>query len=114
VRIDHIAIWTEDRERLACFYQCYFGATVGDKYTNASKGFESRFLYFNAGPSLEIMCTAAFSPVKYEAGAQRMGVKWRLELSRPSAPCASRLTVALTLSAYCFVTHLLQFVVLAN
>jgi len=73
VKLEHIAIWTQDIERLASFYHTYFGATAGDKYTNAAKGFESRFLKFDAGTRLQIMCTTAFSPVKYEPGAQRMG-----------------------------------------
>jgi lactoylglutathione lyase len=74
VRIEHIAIWTQDIERLASFYRTYFGAAVADKYTNASKGFESRFLRFEAGARLEVMCMAMLSPVKYPPGAQRMGV----------------------------------------
>jgi lactoylglutathione lyase len=74
MRIEHIAFWTEDLERLAAFYQHYFGATVGDKYVNAAKGFESRFVSFGAGARLEIMRTTTLAPVRYEAGAQRMGL----------------------------------------
>jgi lactoylglutathione lyase len=74
MRIEHIAFWTEDLERLAAFYQHYFGATVGDKYVNAAKGFESRFVSFEAGARLEIMRTTTLAPVRYEAGAQRMGL----------------------------------------
>jgi lactoylglutathione lyase len=74
MRIEHVAFWTEDLERLAAFYQRYFGATVGDKYVNAAKGFESRFVSFEAGARLEIMRTTALAPVRYDAGAQRMGL----------------------------------------
>lgn len=74
MRIEHVALWTEDLERLAGFYQRYFGATVGDRYVNAAKGFESRFLSFEAGARLEIMRTTTLSPVRHEAGAQRMGL----------------------------------------
>lgn len=74
MRIEHVALWTEDLERLAGFYQRYFGATVGDRYVNAAKGFESRFLSFEAGARLEIMHTTTLSPVRHEAGAQRMGL----------------------------------------
>jgi lactoylglutathione lyase len=74
MRIEHVALWTEDVERLATFYQRYFGATVGDKYVNVAKGFESRFVRFEAGARLEIMSTTALSPVRHEAGAQRMGL----------------------------------------
>jgi lactoylglutathione lyase len=74
MKIEHIALWTDDIERLASFYQRYFGATVGDKYVNATKGFESRFISFEAGARIEIMRTTTLSPVKHEAGAQRMGL----------------------------------------
>jgi lactoylglutathione lyase len=74
MRIEHVAFWTEDLERLAGFYQRYFAATVGDKYVNAAKGFESRFVSFEAGARLEIMRTTAHSPVRHEPGAQRMGL----------------------------------------
>ena len=73
-KIEHVALWTEDIERLAGFYQRYFGAAVADKYVNATKGFESRFVSFEAGARLEIMRTTTLAPVKYEPGAQRMGL----------------------------------------
>ncbi len=41
MKIEHIAIWTRDLERLARFYKTYFEANIGAKYVNASKGFES-------------------------------------------------------------------------
>ena len=74
MKIEHIALWTEDLERLAGFYQRYFNATVAEKYVNATKGFESRFVSFEAGARLEIMRTTTLAPVKYEPGAQRMGL----------------------------------------
>jgi lactoylglutathione lyase len=74
MRIEHLALWTEDVDRLAAFYQRYFGATAGNKYVNAAKGFESRFLSFATGARLEIMRTTLLAPVRHEAGAQRMGL----------------------------------------
>lgn len=74
MRIEHLALWTEDLERLASFYGAYFGAAVADRYTNPAKGFESRFLTFDGGARLEIMRTTTLSPVKLEPGAQRMGL----------------------------------------
>jgi lactoylglutathione lyase len=74
MRLEHVAIWTEDLDRLATFYCTYFGAVVGNPYANAAKGFESRFLSFDTGARLEIMRTTSLSPVKYESGAQRMGL----------------------------------------
>lgn len=71
LRIDHVAIWTTDLERLRSFYATHFGATAGEKYTNPAKGFQSYFLAFAGGPRLEIMTTSAVAEV--EQGAPRAG-----------------------------------------
>ncbi|OCL25701.1 hypothetical protein U472_15345 [Orenia metallireducens] len=55
MRIEHIAIWTNQLERLKDFYVKYFNAKAGDKYTNSTKKFESYFLSFDKGCRLEIM-----------------------------------------------------------
>lgn len=55
MHIEHIALWTKDIERLRAFYQTYFNAAAGEKYTNSNKGFQSYFLTFPSGPRLEIM-----------------------------------------------------------
>jgi lactoylglutathione lyase len=73
-RIEHIAMWTADIERLAAFYARYLGAQVGDAYRNPAKGFESRFLSFESGPRLELMSTTRLHPLTHEPGAQRMGL----------------------------------------
>lgn len=53
--ITHLAIWTNRLEELKDFYVRWFGARAGEKYTNPQKGFESYFLTFRDGPSLELM-----------------------------------------------------------
>lgn len=73
-RVEHIALWTDDIDRLAGFYRTYFGAAVGPKYANAAKGFESRFLNFEDGARLELMSTRILQPLRHEPGAQRMGL----------------------------------------
>ncbi len=55
MKIEHIAIWSSDIERLKLFYTEYFGCTSGSKYINSSKSFESYFLMFDSGCRLEIM-----------------------------------------------------------
>ena len=55
MRIEHIAIWTHDLERLRHFYETYFGATANAKYVNPRKQFESYFLTFADGARLELM-----------------------------------------------------------
>ena len=73
-RIEHVALWTEDIERLVAFYSAYFAATAGAEYVNAAKGFESRFLSFEGGARIELMKTTTLSPAKHAPGAQRMGL----------------------------------------
>jgi lactoylglutathione lyase len=74
VRIEHVALWTGDLERITQFYVRYFGATAGDEYINPAKGFRSCFLTFPVGARIEVMTTTTLSPVVIEPGAQRMGL----------------------------------------
>jgi lactoylglutathione lyase len=74
VRIEHVALWTDDIERLAGFYAKYLGADVGPLYANPAKGYESRFLSFGSGARIELMRTSRLDPVRHERGAQRMGL----------------------------------------
>jgi lactoylglutathione lyase len=55
VRISHIAVWTQDIERLKEFYERHFGAKAGPRYVNPGRRFESYFLSFESGARLEIM-----------------------------------------------------------
>jgi lactoylglutathione lyase len=73
-RIEHIALWTEDIDRLAGFYAKYFQGKIGSSYDNAAKGFESRFLSFEGGARLELMKTSTLNPLKSPPGAQRLGL----------------------------------------
>lgn len=55
MKIEHIAVYTLDLEKLKTFYETYFGAVSNDKYINDKKGFSSYFLSFGDGARLEIM-----------------------------------------------------------
>lgn len=55
MKIEHVAIWTRDLERLKDFYTLYFQASAGQKYHNPKSGFQSYFLTFASGARLEIM-----------------------------------------------------------
>jgi lactoylglutathione lyase len=55
VTLEHVGLWVRDLDAVAAFYARYFAARVGDRYENARKGFESRFLTFDGGARLEIM-----------------------------------------------------------
>ncbi len=74
MHIEHIALWTDDIDRLTGFYAAYFGARIGQRYINAAKGFESCFLSFDSGARIELMRTTTLAPVASEPGAQRMGL----------------------------------------
>jgi lactoylglutathione lyase len=55
MRIEHVAIWTRDLERLRSFYETYFHASAGPRYVNERKHFSSYFLRFAEGARLELM-----------------------------------------------------------
>lgn len=55
MRIEHVAIWTTDLERMKRFYEMYFFASAGDKYHNPRTRFFSYFLTFDSGIRLELM-----------------------------------------------------------
>jgi len=55
VKIEHLAIWTTQLERLRDFYVEHFGCTAGDKYINPTTGFSSYFIQFASGARLELM-----------------------------------------------------------
>ncbi|MGQ1891945.1 VOC family protein [Thermophagus sp. OGC60D27] len=46
MKIDHIAIWTRDLDKVRDFYVRYFGALCSGKYVNPQKKFSSYFLSF--------------------------------------------------------------------
>lgn len=63
MRIEHIAIWTHDLERLKSFYEAYFQARAGARYTNPAKQFQSYFLTFPGGETrLELMQRPGIPP----------------------------------------------------
>ncbi len=62
MRIEHIAIWTNQLKELKDFYRQYFGATSSEKYYNPSKQFTSYFLSFSSGTRLELMHQPDLTP----------------------------------------------------
>ncbi len=55
IRLEHIAIWVADLEKMRNFYCEYFQAAASAKYINPKTKFESYFLSFARGGRLEIM-----------------------------------------------------------
>jgi lactoylglutathione lyase len=73
MRIEHIAIWTRQLERMKEFYVKYFQASAGSKYQNPAKQFESYFLCFSSGARIELMVRPAISETNHQAGAEIVG-----------------------------------------
>ena len=56
MKIEHLAIWVDDLEKMRQFYLNYFDVRSGEKYTNIKKGFTAYFLMFGEGKTrLELM-----------------------------------------------------------
>ncbi|MEJ1238810.1 VOC family protein [Chryseolinea sp. T2] len=74
MKIEHVAVWTPDLERLRYFYERYFAASAGEKYMNVKKGFQSYFLNFDDGARLEIMQMPGIQGSPNSADVQCMGL----------------------------------------
>ena len=56
IKIEHLAIWTNDLEKAKEFYVKYFDMVCNDKYHNPTKQFTSYFLSFrNSHVRIELM-----------------------------------------------------------
>lgn len=55
MKIEHIAIWTRDLEKMRKFYLDFFETTSNLKYYNPQKEFSSYFLAFKSGARIELM-----------------------------------------------------------
>jgi len=55
MKIEHIAIWTMDLEKMKNFYQKFFNLKSNEKYFNPNKKFSSYFLAFENGARIELM-----------------------------------------------------------
>ena len=61
MKIEHIAIWVKDLEKMRCFYELYFDGKANMKYKNTKKEFESYFIAFEDGARLELMHSPALA-----------------------------------------------------
>lgn len=55
MKIEHIAIWVQDLEKMKEFYLKFFDVNSNDKYHNPTKNFSSYFLSFENGARIELM-----------------------------------------------------------
>ncbi len=55
MKLDHIAIWTENIELLKNYYVSFFDGHTNEMYINHNTQFQSYFISFQTGARLEIM-----------------------------------------------------------
>ena len=55
MKIEHVAIWVKNIDKVCEFYHKYFGGVVHSLYHNPAKQFTSRFVTFEDGARLEVM-----------------------------------------------------------
>lgn len=99
-RIEHVAIWARDIERLKSFYEKYFDAEAGSKYTNERKQFQSYFLTFSSGARLELMQQPDVNEVKGYKADQGFHGYAHIAISMGSEAAVNELTSRLTSDGY--------------
>lgn len=99
MKIEHLAIWAQDLERLKAFYQTYFAAVSNEKYVNPSKGFESYFLSFKDGGRLELMQMTSIPESKDDPIQQATGLA-HFAFSLGSEQAVDELTAKLKADGY--------------
>jgi len=62
MKLDHLALYVEDLEKMKDFYVRYFDAKPNQKYHNPHTGLQTYFLSFDNGACLEIMQRPDMSP----------------------------------------------------
>ena len=55
MKIEHIAIWVKDLEKMKDFYLKFFDLSSNEKYFNPKRQFSSYFLSFPSGARIELM-----------------------------------------------------------
>ena len=66
MKIEHVAIWAKDIDKVCDFYRKYFGGVVQPLYHNPTKQFTSRFITFDDGAIREL----AREAIKRKTGAR--------------------------------------------
>jgi lactoylglutathione lyase len=74
MKIEHIAIWVKDLEKIKNFYIKYFNAEANSKYHNQITNFESYFLKFESGCRIELMYKPNISENTKNYHEQQMGI----------------------------------------
>ncbi len=96
MKIEHIAVYTNDIEGMRDFFVRYFGAAADSGYHNRSTDFRSFFLTFEGGARLEIMSRP---DMQAEDIPHRLGYH-HLAFSTGSREAVDRLTSRLSEDGY--------------
>ena len=99
MKIEHIAIWARDVEKLKDFYSHYFHAVAGEKYFNPKKNFHSYFLSFDTGCRLELMQMPGILDNKDTEASQYFGLT-HMAISVGSSELVDHLTTQLREDGY--------------
>ena len=73
MKIEHVAIWVNDIDKVCEFYRKYFGGTIHPVYHNPAKQFTSRFITFESGTRLEVMHRPNITPMFHVEHSEHLG-----------------------------------------
>ncbi len=99
MKIEHVAYWVKDLERMKRFYQDYFGGRAGELYHNPQKEFQSYFISFSSGVRLELMHSKQFAEQQPEIIRKQLGIT-HLAFSAGSKKLVDALTERLGQEGY--------------
>lgn len=91
MKIEHVAIWAKDIDKVCEFYRKYFSGRVQPLYHNPTKQFTSRFVTFDDEARLEVMNRPDIKSVPGTMGEERIGLA-HLSFSVGSKEDVDRLT----------------------
>ena len=81
MKIEHVAIWAKDIDKVCDFYHKYFDGEVQPLYHNPAKQFTSRFVTFESGARLEVMHRP---DIDADVGTEAM-----FHVERPQGECSA-------------------------
>ena len=102
MKIEHLAIWVKDLDKMKDFYVQYFNAKPGNKYHNPSKNFTSYFLSFDEGCRLELMHKPAIAEIQNGEENEYIGVT-HFAISLGSKATVDQMTNTLRADGYTIV-----------
>lgn len=99
MKIEHLAVWVRDLEKMRIFYEKYFEAKSNEKYINLKKEFSSYFLSFDSGCRLELMHNPIVAQSITEMPLQHLGLI-HFAIAATNREAVNRLTEELRKDGY--------------